>query len=218
MEKRFISFEKLRADWIKLFDQIYFNDKFVPDVIYAALRGGSFGANILSELYKLVLPKDHKPVLFGGVVAHSYSDYEIGTASRVRIDGWTYSPDWLRPGDKILLVDDLWDSGRTLIALEKELLSRGLERKNLKVAVHDYKVRNDVSGPSVTAYIPDYKTNIIQVNSPEENPWIHYEIHELVGLNEEERKQLYMDFSGDCPTVIDSKLKEVIDKCFAEKE
>lgn len=59
MEKRSISFEKLRADWIKLFDQIYFNDKFVPDVIYAALRGGSFGVNILSELYKLVLPKDH---------------------------------------------------------------------------------------------------------------------------------------------------------------
>ncbi len=217
MEKISFNMEQLRSDWIKLAHKII-TDSFIPDIIYAALRGGSFGANIVSEYYKLVLPKDHKPILYAGVVAHSYSDFSIGVAGNVKIDGWTYSPDWLRPGDKILLVDDLWDSGQTLIALEKALLAKGIERKNLKVCVHDYKVRNDLNTNCGAAYVPDYYKNLIKVNSKEENPWIHYESHELVGLTENERSKLYTDFSGDNPTIIDSELKKVLDDAFNRGE
>lgn len=215
MKKINISMEQLRSDWIKLAHRII-KDGFIPDVIYASMRGGSFGANLVSECYKLMLPKDHKPILYAAVVAHSYSDFSIGVAGNVRIDGWTYSPDWLRPGDKILLVDDLWDSGETLTALEKVLLSKGIERKNLKVCVHDYKIRNDLSGPSKTAYIPDYYTNFIKVNSSEENPWIHYESHELVGLTKEERARLYTEPS-DC-VIVDRELCNVLNDFFKDKE
>ena len=30
------------------------------------------------------------------------------------VDGWTYSPEHLRHGDKILLVDDIFDTGKTI--------------------------------------------------------------------------------------------------------
>lgn len=216
--KQFISHETIRADAYKLAHKMFFEDHFVPDIIYTALRGGAVLSNCISEYFKLVLPKDHKPILYAGVVAHSYSDFSIGVAGNVKIDGWTYSPDWLRPGDKILLVDDLWDSGQTLIALEKALLAKGIERKNLKVCVHDYKVRNDLNTNYGVAYVPDYYKNLIKVNSKEENPWIHYESHELVGLTENERSKLYTDFSGDSPTIIDSELKKVLDDAFNRGE
>ena len=220
--KKFYTADQVRNDYIKLFNRMYFEDGFVPDVIYAALRGGALGANVISECYKLVLPKDHKPILFGGVVAHSYSDYSIGVAGKVRIDGWTYNPDWLRPGDKILLVDDLWDSGQTLIALENELLSKGIERKNLKVCVHDYKVRNDLTFPRYSAaQVPDYYKNLIKVNKAEDNPWIHYESHELVGLSEKEREAFYTDEDEETPIVVDEEMKNILDKMYkvaAEKE
>ena len=98
------------------------------------------------------------------------------------------------------------------------LLAKGIERKNLKVCVHDYKVRNDLNTNYGAAYVPDYYKNLIKVNSKEENPWIHYESHELVGLTENERSKLYTDFSGDNPTIIDSELKKVLDDAFNRGE
>lgn len=216
MEKIFISHDTIRADAYKLAHQMYFDDNFIPDIIYTALRGGALLSNCIAEYYKLVLPKDHKPILYAGVVAHSYSDYSIGVAENVRIDGWTYSPDWLRPGDKILLVDDLWDSGNTLIALEKVLLSKGIERKNLKVCVHDYKVRNDVHRTeSVANYKPDYFVNFFRVDEEHPNPWIHYQSHELVGLSKEERASLYTNVNG---VIFDDDLKNVLLDAFEENE
>ena len=70
--KKFISHEKLRADTYKLAHKMFFEDHFVPDIIYTALRGEAVLSNCIAEYYKLVLPKDHKPILYGGVVAHSY--------------------------------------------------------------------------------------------------------------------------------------------------
>lgn len=221
--KKFISHERLRADAYKLAHKMFFEDHFVPDIIYTALRGGAVLSNCIAEYYKLVLPKDHKPILYGGVVAHSYSDYSIGVSGNVKIDGWTYSPDWLRPGDKILLIDDLWDSGNTLIALEKELLSKGIERKNLKVCVHDYKDHVYLPKEELAAkapFRPDYYTNLITIQQKEDNPWMHYESHELVGLTEEEREWMYCSHEDDesLRTIIDKDLKKVLDDAFAVAE
>ena len=109
--KEFLPYDSVRIDALKLAHKIYQQDKFVPDVIYTSLRGGAYMANVISEYYKVAL-KNHKPVLYAAVVARSYTD--VSQHSAVRIDGWTYSPDYLRAGDKIMLVDDIFDSGRTL--------------------------------------------------------------------------------------------------------
>ena len=135
--KEFLQYELVRNNALKIAHKIYQQDGFVPDIIYASLRGGAYMANIISEYYKVAL-RDHKPVLYAAVVARSYSDVKQHDA--VRIDGWTYSPDYLRPGDKIMLVDDIYDSGRTLNYLVGVLLEKGVPRENIKVVVHDYKV------------------------------------------------------------------------------
>ena len=87
--KEFLPYDTVRVDALKLAHKIYQEDEFVPDVIYASLRGGAYMANVISEYYKVAL-KNHKPVLFAAVVAHSYTDVSQHTG--VHIDGWTYAP------------------------------------------------------------------------------------------------------------------------------
>ncbi|MDY6344604.1 MAG: phosphoribosyltransferase, partial [Sphaerochaetaceae bacterium] len=70
MEKEFIPGDKIRDDALKLVNHMYMDDHFVPDVIYASLRGGAYMANVFSEYYKMVRLKEQgKPVLYAAVVA-----------------------------------------------------------------------------------------------------------------------------------------------------
>ncbi|HBB42038.1 MAG TPA: phosphoribosyl transferase [Treponema sp.] len=202
--KEFLPYETVRNNGLKLAHKIYMEDGFVPDVIYASLRGGAYMANIISEYYKVAL-KNHKPVLYAAVVARSYTD--VKQQSAVRIDGWTYSPDYLRQGDKILLVDDIYDSGRTLNYLVGVLLEKGVPRENIKVVVHDYKV---YSWKEKLPIQPDYWCRRFDINKPEENQWINYNSHELVGLTEEELEE---NFYKPYP-----ELREVLEPIFKESK
>ena len=181
--KEFLPYDSVRIDALKLAHKIYQQDKFVPDVIYTSLRGGAYMANVISEYYKVAL-KNHKPVLYAAVVARSYTD--VSQHSAVRIDGWTYSPDYLRAGDKIMLVDDIFDSGRTLNYLVGILLERGVPRENIKIVVHDYKVYKWKEQLPIQ---PDYWCRKFEISNPEENNWINYNSHELVGLTHEELEE-----------------------------
>lgn len=181
--KEFLQYEIVRNDALKLAHTIYQQDGFVPDIIYASLRGGAYMANVISEYYKVAL-RDHKPVLYAAVVARSYSDVKQHDA--VRIDGWTYSPDYLRPGDKIMLVDDIYDSGRTLNYLVSVLLEKGVPRESIKVVVHDYKIYKYKEQPPIR---PDYWCRKFEIERPDANNWINYCSHEMVGLTQEELEE-----------------------------
>ncbi|MBP3365564.1 MAG: phosphoribosyltransferase [Treponema sp.] len=181
--KEFLPYDIVRVDALKLAHRIFQEDGFVPDIIYTSLRGGAYMANVISEYYKVAL-RNHKPVLYAAVVARSYSD--VSQHSAIRIDGWTYSPDYLRAGDKVLLVDDIFDSGRTLNYLVGILLEKGVPRENIKVAVHDYKIYKWKDRLPVQ---PDYWCRKFEIASPGENSWINYNSHELVGLTREEREE-----------------------------
>nr|MCR4626599.1 phosphoribosyltransferase [Treponema sp.] len=106
-KKEFLPYNTVRNNALKIAHRIY-NDGFVPDVIYTSLRGGAYMANVISEYFKIVR-RDFHPVLYAAVVARSYTD--IHQSDKVMIDGWTYAPDYLRHGDKIMLVDDIFDTG-----------------------------------------------------------------------------------------------------------
>ena len=101
MMKEFLPYDVVRNDALKLAHKIL-KDDFIPDVIYCSLRGGAYMANVISEYFKIAR-KGLRPVMYSAVVARSYTD--IRAHDRVMIDGWTYSPEHLRPGDKILLID-----------------------------------------------------------------------------------------------------------------
>lgn len=183
--KEFLSYDVVRNNAIKLAEKIYREDGFVPDVIYTSLRGGAYMANVISEYFKIAR-KTEKPVLYAAVVARSYTD--VHQSSAIRIDGWTYSPEHLRAGDKILLVDDIYDTGRTLNYLVEVLMSYGVPRKDIKVVVHDFK--NFLDRPTLPIK-PDYWCRKFDIAKPEEDRWIHYMSHELVGLSQEELEENY---------------------------
>ena len=92
--KEFLPYDVVRNDALKLAHKIL-KDGFVPDVIYCSLRGGAYMANVISEYFKIAR-KGCRPVLYSAVVARSYTD--IRARDRVMVDGWTYSPEHLRPG------------------------------------------------------------------------------------------------------------------------
>lgn len=199
MIKEFLPYDKVRNDAIKLGHKIL-QDGFVPDIIYTSLRGGAYMSNVISEYFKLAL-KGKKPVLYAAVVARSYTD--IKEHDCVRIDGWTYSPEYLRPGDKILLVDDIYDSGRTLNFLVEVLLEKGVPRSDIKVVVHDYK---NFTYKETLPIKPDYWCRKFDINSENDDRWIHYMSHELVGLKPEELEKHY--YSQD------PELKEILSPFF----
>ncbi|MDR0316681.1 MAG: phosphoribosyltransferase [Treponema sp.] len=197
MFKEFISFDTVRNNALKLADRIY-NEGFIPDVIYVSLRGGACMANVISEYFKLV-HKGERPVYYAAVVARSYTD--VAAAEKVRIDGWTYSPDYLRVGDKVLLIDDIFDSGKTINCLAQIILDKGIPRHDLKIAVHDYKYFFD--RPEQLPIQPDYYCRRHELSVNDERYWIHYMSHELVGLSKTEIEENYY--------TQDKELKEVLD-------
>lgn len=186
MHKEFVPYNTIRNNALKLAYRIY-KDGFIPDVIYVSLRGGAYMGNVISEYFKFIRA-DERPVFYAAVVARSYTD--ISTQESIKIDGWTYNPDFLRGGDRVLLVDDVYDSGRTINYLTKVIMRRGLSRDHIKIAVHDYKVRDYLA--DALPVKPDYWCRKIDMKTPDDEIWIHYMSHELVGLTREESEKYYL--------------------------
>ena len=196
MQKDFLPYDTVRNNALKLAHDIHALG-FVPDVIYVLLRGGAYIGNVISEYFK-VIRRGQRPVFYAAVVARSYLD--VKEQDQVMVDGWTYNPEYLRNGDRVLIVDDIFDTGRTINHLAEIIMNNGIPRDDLRVAVHDYKVftyRDDA-----LPIQPDYYCRKHTINSQSEDLWIHYMSHELMGLTKDELQLNY-------PT-IDSEIKSVI--------
>ncbi len=201
MIKEFLPYDRVRNNALKLAHRIH-SDGFIPDVIYVSLRGGAYLGNVISEYFK-ILRRGERPVYYAAVVARSYTDVRSNDA--VMVDGWTYSPDYLRTGDKILLVDDIFDSGNTINHLSKIILEKGIPRDDLKVAVHDYKYfRDKVDQHPVQ---PDYWCRKHDLSINDEDRWIHYMSHELIGLRDEELEEHYYRQDPELRAILDSITK-----------
>lgn len=196
MTKDFLPYDTVRNNSLNLAHTIH-SDGFVPDVIYALLRGGAYVGNVVSEYFKIVRRKD-RPVFYAAVVARSYTD--VRERNRVMVDGWTYRPEYLRHGDKVLLVDDIFDSGHTINHLTDIVMQKGIPREDVKIAVHDYKVFT--YRQSELPVQPDYYCRRHVIDSPEDDLWIHYMSHELVGLSKEELDQHYGSLSPEVVHVL----------------
>ncbi len=185
MNKHFLPYTTVRNNAIKLAYKIY-QEGFIPDVIYIPLRGGAYLGNVISEFFKII-QKGRRPVFYAAVVARSYTDVQQN--SNVIVDGWTYDPKYLRSGDKILFIDDIFDSGKTINYLVNIILSEGIKREDIKIAVHDYKIFTYNREP--LSIHPDYFCRKHVIDSPEQDIWIHYMSHELQGLTSDELNEYY---------------------------
>ena len=121
----------------------------------------------------------------------------------------TYSPEHLRHGDKILLIDDIFDSGKTINHLVELLLEKGIPRDDIKVAVHDYKHFTYLK--EQLPIQPDYWCRKHIISDPSQDLWIHYMSHELVGLSRSELEEHYFSQDPELRDVFE-KILEAQDK------
>lgn len=169
MDKVFITAEELLRDSFKLAKLVHDSD-FDPDFIIGIWRGGApVGIAIQEYLDYVGVETDHIAIR-----TSSYMGIDQ-QAKTVRVHGLDYIIDNINADDNVLLVDDVFDSGRSIDAIFKrlELKARLNMPKNIKIACPWYKPDRNM-----TSRKPDYYIN--QTDS-----WLVFP-HELKGLTVEE--------------------------------
>ena len=158
--KRFIAANELLFDSFRLGRQV-FDSGWRPDVLIALWRGGTpVGVAVHEILDRLGVPTRHM-----AVKCQSYTG--IDRRGPVRIENAATLLATVRPGHRVLVVDDILDSGRTARAVLRLLTPRAAETR---LAVIYWKLR-----ASATGLRPDYHMHKTGV-------WIVFP-HELTGLS-----------------------------------
>ena len=169
MEKKFISAQELLEDSFKLAAKVY-EDGFRPEFIVGIWRGGAPIGIAVQEFF------DFKKVETDHIAVRTSSYYGINQQSKeIKVHGLHYIIENANAGDGLLIVDDVFDSGRSIDALIKQLkvLMRNNMPTDVRVACPWYKPKN-----SKVEIVPDYYVH-------ESEEWLVFP-HELSGLTPEE--------------------------------
>lgn len=187
MEKHFTTPDQSRLDSIKLGEKVI-KDGFKPDYLVAIWRYGAVIGCYIHELLKYVYqtPVDH--------IAIRTSRYinPTTTLSSVQVHNLGYLVERLKSDSKVLLVDDVYDSGLSIKAVFDELAKRlGTNMPtDIRVATVDYKPQNNK-----TDRVPDYYVNIT-------SKWLVFP-HELEGLS---IKEIEDNMSPEIANIVQSCL------------
>ena len=200
MQKIFIDPLTIRNNGIRMAYQMW-QEAFIPSMIYVPLRGGTVLGNIISEVFKLLVPE--APAMYCAVAVHSYRGFRAKEQG-IHIDGWTTAPQAIRPVDRVLLVDDIFDTGKSANALWD--IIRNSHSQNFRLAVHDYK---EFVCRAPLPKVPDYFAVHHKIEKEEDDFWIHYCSHELYGLSAQEREEHYY--------LEDPQLRDVMEAIFNPK-
>ncbi|MBL6691908.1 MAG: hypoxanthine phosphoribosyltransferase [Pseudomonadales bacterium] len=169
MEKHYITAEDLLIDSFKLANQIY-QSGFRPHFIVGVWRGGApVGIAVQEYLDYMGVETDH-------IAIRTSSYYDIGQQDKeVRVHGLNYIIDNVNAEDELLLVDDVFDSGRSIVAILDEMKAKARANlpQTIKVATPWYKPERNT-----TDIIPDFFIH-------ETDRWLVFP-HELSGLTPEE--------------------------------
>lgn len=171
-EKLFISAESLLADSFALAARVLASG-YRPSFIVALWRGGAPIGIAVQELFEhRGLRTDHIAVR-----TSSYSGIDQQEKT-VRVHAMDYLVSHVTPKDRLLIVDDVFDSGRSLEAVLAELRHRCGDRHpdEVRIATVYYKPNRNRS-----RLVPDWYVHAT-------DQWLVFP-HELVGLTEEEIAQ-----------------------------
>ncbi len=210
MGKIFVNPEDVRDDSFELTRKLL-ETGFIPTIVYASMRGGSNVANPMSEYFKYL----GLEVRYGTVIVSSYLKEWI-RKKKVNIEGWTPPLSDIEPNEKIVIAEDMFDTGKTISAIVNEILSETkVKRDQIRIVVRDYKFFTyKKQQPKIK---PDLYAVKYIINSPPKKVWIHYDSHELVGLK---KKKIIKHYGPDVAKSIEldiSKIKKSCDKKTYEK-
>ncbi|MCF2947000.1 hypoxanthine phosphoribosyltransferase [Paraglaciecola aquimarina] len=169
MEKTFITAQKLLEDSFKVAAQVY-ESGFRPQFIIGIWRGGAPIGIAVQEYF------DFKKVDTDHIAVRTSSYYGINQQSKtIKVHGLHYVIENANAEDSLLIVDDVFDSGRSVEALIQQLnkLSRANMPKDVRVACPYYKPKNNK-----TDFVPDYYVH-------ESDEWLVFP-HEISGLTPDE--------------------------------
>ena len=141
MQKRFIGEQELLEDSYRLAVQIY-QSGFRPDFIVGLWRGGSTVGRYVQEcLQYLGVETDHI------AIRTSYrgrDDYfrQLEQGNAIRVHGLQYLFENLNADDSLLIVDDVYSTGRNARAVVERLQRKGRRNmaKNVRIAALYYRV------------------------------------------------------------------------------
>lgn len=169
MEKVFITAQQLLEDSFRLAAKVY-DSGFRPQFIIGIWRGGAPIGIAVQEYF------DFKKVETDHIAVRTSSYYGINQQSKtIKVHGLHYVIENANAEDSLLIVDDVFDSGRSVNALIKQMnkLSRANMPQDVRVACPYYKPKNNK-----TEMVPDY-----YVHDSEE--WLVFP-HEIAGLTPDE--------------------------------
>ena len=168
-EKRFITAQELLEDSFRLAAQVY-ESGFRPQFIVGIWRGGAPIGIAVQEFF------DFKEVETDHIAVRTSSYYGINKQSKqIKVHGLHYIVENANAGDGLLIVDDVFDSGRSIHALMENLsdLMRLNMPKDVRIACPYYKPQN-----TAVPLKPDYFIH-------ESDEWLVFP-HEVSGLSPEE--------------------------------
>ena len=169
MKKIFISAGDLLADSFKLAEQIY-HSGFRPQFIVGVWRGGApIGIAVQEYLDYVGVKADHIAIRTSSYTTPMQQDKEVS------VYGLEYVIENVNADEELLLVDDVFDSGRSIEAIVQQLKEN--TRRNLpetiKIACPWYKPARNT-----TQLTPDFYLH-------ETDDWLVFP-HEIIGLTPEE--------------------------------
>jgi len=178
MEKFYLGSEKLLLDSFRLARRVW-DSGWKPDVMLALWRGGTPVGVAVHEFFEYAGWR----VRHMAVKTASYTG--IGERREARLEFAREALGAIGPADKVLVVDDVLDSGGTMRAV-LDSLNAGNRPGGARSAVLYWK-------PSAGKYgvTPDYHVNIME-------KWIVFP-HELAGLAREEVEMKSPEIAGLLP-------------------
>ncbi|MFK8076487.1 MAG: phosphoribosyltransferase [Granulosicoccus sp.] len=171
-EKLYLDAQQLLEDSFKLAAKVY-RSGFRPSFIVAVWRGGApMGIAVQELLAYRGIHSDHITVR-----TSSYHDIDQ-QASRVQVYSMNYLVRKISADDRLLIVDDVYDTGKSVQAIIDTLKQK--TRRNvphdIRVAVPYYKPTRNQTGQA-----PDYYLH-------ETDRWLKFP-HSLEGLTDEEVRE-----------------------------